>query len=201
MIKIVAVLSVLIGLIVIGLPQRDDLPGETVKILANGGHGSGVHIGGGRIVTAAHVVGDAESVDVKMDDGAIVTADVIWSDTQYDVALVQISHELMVAALSCREPRVDEAVTARGNPLLLEFITTRGYVAGGGRQAGPWKYVVPVDITILMGMSGGPVFDGRGSVIGINIGVLQAPTGFGASVTGIGLIVPSSVICYLLTES
>lgn len=182
------------------LPDKIDKPGETVKILTVTGHGSGVHIGNGYIVTAAHVVSGASTVTLRLDDETEQPGEVLWFNTVYDVALIRTTDTLREAPLQCRIPKTGEMVRASGNPLTMEFISTNGRVAGVVREMGPWKLAVPVDITILMGMSGGPVFDMRGNVVGINIGVAMAQLGFTPSLTGIGVIVPGKAICDLIAR-
>lgn len=176
-------------------------PGETVKIMVGNGHGSGFHIGDGYIVSAAHVVGSEKELTIKLDDGSEQSATVLWSNSQYDVALLRTDPNMISATLSCRVPAKHERVYAQGSPLQMEFLRTWGNVAGIESSIGPWKSAVPVDMTIIMGMSGGPVFDTGGRVIGVNIGVATAPVGLSRNITGIGIIVPAKSVCELLARS
>lgn len=177
------------------------LPGETVKIVLPAGHGSGVHIGDGYVITAAHVVGVNATVSITLDDGSEQPETVLWSNKEYDVAFVRTEATMNSAHLSCRVPDQHELIYAEGSPLNMDFLRTNGRIAGFVREIGPWKSAVPVDMTIIMGMSGGPVFDSRRNVVGINIGVAVAPVGFAVSITGIGVIVPGRTICDLLARS
>lgn len=176
---------------------------HTVKIVVPGGHGSGVHIGNGYIVTAAHVLGDTGSVKLKSSAGDTQSGSVLWANKTYDIALVRAERPARLAAakLACRDATVGETVTAEGNPATLEFVTAYGAVAGAPREMGPWKSAFVVDGTIVMGMSGGGVFDAKGNVVGIAVGVMSVPVGFGASLTGFGAVVPSSVVCALLART
>lgn len=176
-------------------PTATSLPGSVVKIVLPKGHGSGVHIGDGYVITAAHVVGVATGVTVKLDDSTEQPAEVLWANKAYDVALIRTADTMRSAPLQCRTPSLGEHLSASGNPLGFEFINTEGRVAGAARHVGTWKLVVPVDMTIIMGMSGGPVFDARGNVVGISIGVALVQLGISPSLTGIGFIVPGKTIC------
>lgn len=199
----VAAFLMIIAAIVAGVYAVTNIekPGATVKVMLPAGHGSGIHIGDGYIISAAHVIGNAEEVTIKLDDQSEQSATVLWVNKTYDVALLRTEQTMNSAKLSCRAPELGELVYAEGNPLNLEFIRTNGKVAGVTRNIGNWKSATPVDMTIIMGMSGGPVFDPGGHVIGINIGVAIAPLGMVPSLTGIGVIVPGRTICDLLARS
>jgi S1-C subfamily serine protease len=173
---------------------------HTVKLVLPSGHGSGVHIGNGYIVTAAHVVGGETGFTLKSSAGDVQKGAVLWASKTYDIALVRAERPARLAAakLACRDATVGETVTAEGNPATLEFVTAYGAVAGAPREMGPWKSAFVVDGTIVMGMSGGGVFDAKGNVVGIAVGVMSVPVGFGASLTGFGAVVPSSVVCELM---
>lgn len=132
--------------------------GATVKIIADGGHGSGVHIGGGVIVTAAHVVGQSRNVTFKTTDGLEFQAHVLATNTNYDVALL-ISDRFVHRAslpLSCADIPAGGSARLVGNPLGIDFVTMRGHVAGEPRALGPWARVYVIDATAAPGMSGGP---------------------------------------------
>jgi S1-C subfamily serine protease len=173
------------------------------------GHGSGVYIGGGFVLTAAHVPGEEKTMDAKAEDGSTRTATVLWSNHLYDVALMHIddgSH-FEVSPLSCAPTVVGQHVRSFGNPSDLEFVWTSGEVIGEPRKIfEAWAEAVPVDMTIIPGQSGGGVLDDDGQVVGIAVGVMTADmqTGYGmysTSVTGIGYIVPSTTICMLLART
>lgn len=181
-------------------PAATPLPGSTVKIVMDVSHGSGVHIGNGYIVTAAHVVGD-KTPRIKLDDGSEQDAVVMWTNKAHDIALLRTASTMGASALDCRVAANGEHVTAKGNPTVLEFVSSAGRIAGAEREFGPWARVLPVDMTIVMGMSGGGVFDQRGNLVGIVVGVLVAPVGFAASLTGFGAVVPSAAVCELLARA
>lgn len=175
------------------------LPSSTVKVELVQGHGSGVHIGDGLVLSAAHVASEGAAVKLKLDDGTTRDATVVWASKASDVALLRTSADgLSASRLNCAPVVIGQSVTARGNPLAIEFVTTYGHIVGAPMTLEKWQSVAPVDMVILPGMSGGPVFNAAGEVVGISVAVLTAPMGFSASLTGLGMIVPSSHICGLL---
>jgi S1-C subfamily serine protease len=178
---------------------------STVYIDIDGhGHGSGVYLGHGLVLTAAHVANaDVKKLTVKTNKTGEYEAKLIWSIKSADVALIDIGENadssIAASPLACRKPVEGELVRSEGNPLGEKWLKTWGRVAG---ETGP-RYdndaLTPLDMTILPGVSGGPVFDKDGYVIGLNDAVmlmplLGSPFG-GAQVTGIGYMVPSYVAC------
>lgn len=182
----------------------EDAPaGAMVKVLTkSGGHGSGFHIGDGYIITATHVVKDADKLQLKTSLGGTAEAEVLWANKAYDIALLRLTGpvNLETAPLSCRVPEVGETIVAKGNPAADEFVTVWGRIAGREREFGPWRSVVVTDIAVVPGQSGGPVLDSSGNVIGVTVGVLTAPIGFGVSLVGVGYAVPGKAVCDLLAR-
>lgn len=160
-------------------------------------HGTGISIGNGYVLTAAHV-GDSDEgftggLAITDSLGRKHTAEMLWANHKYDVALLRMSDPANVAAdnLSCRLLDKGERLTFAGNPYDLHDITTWGTVASGKIQAGgPWGAINIVNAAIDPGMSGGPVFDRGHNLVGINVGTIQG--------SGLGMIVPGHVICGLM---
>lgn len=172
-----------------------------VKVVLENGHGSGVSLGNGYILTAAHVVNDAKTATLKTKDGKTRQAAVLWANTEYDIALLRSQDGNMDAAsLDCRVAQLGDTIISYGNPLNVEFASAYGRIAGEPRKFGPWQSVFVTDITTVMGQSGGPVFDADGRLIGITVGVMGAPMGFSHSLVGYGFVVPSSSVCELLAR-
>lgn len=173
-----------------------------VKVtLASGGHGSAVYIGGGLFLTANHVVsGDEATIVSQAAKPCSAKATVVWTSTAYDVALISAECEGLAAApLRCDELHVGERIISYGSPMALDFLQTRGRISGKPRTVGPWKSAYPTDISIGPGMSGGPVMDERGRLVGINVGAAMASFGMGVkSLMGISLIVPATEICRMM---
>lgn len=181
----------------------DYLKTETtvVKVILKNGHGSGVSIGNGYVLTAAHVVQDSKTATLKTKDGRNMEAVVLWSNKEYDIALLRFQGGNMDAAsLDCRVAQLGDTIISYGNPLNVEFASAYGRIAGEPRAFGPWQSVFVTDITTVMGQSGGPVFDADGRLIGITVGVMGAPMGFSHSLVGYGFVVPSSSVCELLAR-
>jgi S1-C subfamily serine protease len=176
---------------------------HTVKVVvAAGGHGSGVHIGNGIVLSAAHVAGEGEKITIQTSDGEARDAAVYWSSASFDLALIQTtSDNLPTVNLTCTDPLPGDAVIAEGNPQSLEFVSARGYVVGGARKSDIWESVIPLDMTIVPGMSGGPLIDMRGNLVGITVAVMTTRLGLTPSLTGFGYAVPPSAICALLGRS
>ncbi|WP_201269935.1 S1 family peptidase [Sinorhizobium meliloti] len=180
----------------------------TVLIQRPNSKGTGFHIGGGRIITAAHVVNGARTVSLKSIDGRISSATVVKVDTKTELAILQTNMRLLPAELDCGTVPVGTAISAIGNPLGQEFITAFGRIAGAPRAMPHAKSVYVTDMTTVMGQSGAPVFaDGR--VIGVVSAVMLAPfelvgkvpqdSGiYARSLVGFGYVVPSAEVCKML---
>jgi S1-C subfamily serine protease len=178
---------------------------SVVYVDTDRGHGSGVHIGDGYILTAGHVAENAKNLQIKTAGGKLRPADVIWINKEYDVALLRTDPKgIGAATLSCRYAHVGEDIRAIGNPLSLEFVSSYGRISGDVRKLGPWKSVLVTDLTTVMGASGGPVFDEGGALVGITVGVVSAPipTPMGPvfALTGYGTVVPSKTVCDLMAR-
>lgn len=170
-----------------------------VKLTDETGSGSGVHIGNGYILTAAHVANDAKDMVLKASDGSIQSVTPLWENKTYDVALMRASRpeQLESATLDCSPNFAGQDLIAEGNPSDLEFVRTYGKVIGAVREYEIWREVVPVDLTVVPGMSGGAVTNDAGDIVGITVAVMN--TDFG--IVGLGYIVPASAICMLLDRS
>jgi S1-C subfamily serine protease len=103
--------------------------------------------------------------------------------------------------LQCRDLEVGEPIRIEGNPTIMEFVSATGKIAGVGRKLGHWESVQVVDITIVPGQSGGPVYDAGGKLVGITVGVATMGNGWSVSLTGFGFITPGSAICPLLART
>lgn len=178
------------------------LPGSVVKLSLDGGHGSGVHIGNGYILTAAHVVGDEKELKLKTDTGVEGVVEVIWSAKAYDIALVHTETKLSTSRITCHNTPNGTNVEARGNPGDQEFISTWGRV-GGQNIFGesPWRVAEVVSMTIVPGMSGGGLFNEDGALVGILVGVMSKGSVFASSLMGIGYVVPMRAVCGMLGRS
>jgi len=181
-----------------GNDQSQLIASPYVKLSLTDGHGSGVYIGNGNILTAGHVasaVPQGGVLEVIDDKGDKTVATVLWASPQYDVALVHVAGLPADAAkIDCAANVTGQHVTIYGNPLELDFTRTSGFIAGKARSMGPWVSAVPIDATILPGQSGGAVVNDAGDVVGIAVGMPELQ----GAPTALGVIVPASTICSLL---
>jgi serine protease Do len=146
------------------------------------GEGSGFIVShDGIILTNAHVVRDADEVTVKLQDRREYRAKVLGSDTKTDVAVLKIdAKNLPVAPLgTTRNLQVGEWVMAIGSPYGLESTVTAGVVSAKGRnidQGG--VQFIQTDVAVNPGNSGGPLFNTRGEVVGINSQIFSQSGGY-----------------------
>lgn len=191
----------LVSAVTFGSWQAPDVrPQSTVKVLlieqgpfgqSRENHCSGVHLGGGVVLTAAHCTA-LQLTGVRDDSGAEITAYLLWQNTDYDVALIY-APELDVASseLSCRMPAIGEEIIVSGHPAIEEWIRTKGTIVGKQHgYEGNWAEAILADVTAFHGNSGGPVFATDGRIIGIVVG--------GYIGSRFSIIVPAPTICRLL---
>jgi serine protease Do len=166
------------------------MPGPQRRAL---GLGSGFFISGdGYIVTNNHVVDNATEVAVITHDGSELTAKVIGRDDKTDLALLKIDNggDHPYVTFADEKPRVGDWVVAVGNPFGLGGTVTAGIVSAQGRNigAGPYDDYIQIDAAVNRGNSGGPTFNTRGQVIGINTAI-YSPSG---GSVGIAFDIPAS---------
>jgi len=172
---------------------------SVVSIKTKEGSGSGFIVdAGGTIVTNAHVVGTASTVQVQFADDQTVTGQVGGVDRSSDLAIVKVSTSRTLKALSLADSstvKTGQLAVAIGSPFGLSQTTTAGIVSGTGRHIqAPDGFqidsVIQTDAPINPGNSGGPLLDATGRVIGVNS---QIASQSGGSV-GIGFAVPSNTV-------
>jgi serine protease Do len=159
-----------------------------VSVSRRGGSGSGVIVrADGIIITNAHVVGNARSVEVRTADGRTFTGTVLGADPTVDTAIVRVNATNLPAAPLGDSDRLEvgQVAVAIGNPLGLDRTVTRGVVSATNRTpegvdiaAG----LIQTDAAINPGNSGGPLLDSSGRVIGINTATYSGTTGLGFAV-------------------
>lgn len=158
------------------------------------GMGSGFIVSpDGVILTNAHVVAGADEVTVRTTDHREFKAKVLGSDKRTDVAVIKIDGaNLPVARVGSSEnARVGEWVVAIGAPFGLDNTVTSGIISAKGRSLPGDSYVpfIQTDAAVNPGNSGGPLFNLRGEVIGINSQIFSRSGGF----QGLAFAVPIDV--------
>ncbi|MDJ1184891.1 HhoA/HhoB/HtrA family serine endopeptidase [Roseofilum casamattae] len=155
------------------------------------GSGSGFVINSeGIILTNAHVIEGADTVDVTLKDGRTLEGKVLGTDPVTDVAVVKIEGENIphVQLGNSDELEPGEWAIAIGNPLGLDNTVTVGIISATGRSSAqvgiPDKRVsfIQTDAAINPGNSGGPLLNQKGEVIGINTAIIQGAQGLGFSI-------------------
>jgi serine protease Do len=158
------------------------------------GNGSGFLISSeGYILTNAHVVDDVDEVVVKLNDKREFRAKVIGSDDRTDVALIKINAENL-PRVTIGDPnrlKVGEWVLAIGAPFGFENTVTAGIVSAKGRSLPQENYVpfIQTDAAVNPGNSGGPLFNLRGEVVGMNSQIISRSGGY----MGLAFAIPIDV--------
>lgn len=188
------VAGVLAGAVYVS-PKKSHLADSTLLLLVGDNRrGSGVHIGDDFILTAAHVVENEKTVVFKTDNSPDqYTADVLWVNKAYDIALLRsrATNIAQTMPLQCRKPIIGEHIKLTGNPLIIEFFHAEGSVGSSVAERSEWKASFVVSGAVGAGMSGGPITDDAGRLLGI---IVAAP----GQLAPFGLAVPVSSICTLM---
>lgn len=203
---IVVTSSLLVGAIIVDIanyrlrPTTDSVVEVLVRDKGGNplGHGSGSYIGDGWYLTASHVAKGTNSIVIKHQNGVEVNVADIKLDEKRDVALLFVGAEpnlIPSATLYCGIRNVGEDVYAKGYPMDLGLVETKGVISSKPTEWNRWQNVYRTDVALGPGMSGGPVFDNNGFQVGVNVGVALMPIGFGATTFGVNLIVPSKEVC------
>jgi serine protease Do len=155
----------------------------------------------GYILTNEHVVDGADEITVKLTDKREFKAKVVGSDKRTDIALLKIEPAGALPAVKMGDPgklKVGEWVVAIGSPFGFENTVTAGIVSGKGRTMQDANLVpfIQTDVAINVGNSGGPLFNMRGEVVGIN-SRLFSPTG---TYLGIAFAIPIDVALDVQTQ-
>lgn len=159
--------------------------------------GSGVIIDAakGFIVTNAHVIKDAQSVNITLSDGRHFNAKVIGMDKPSDVALLQVKVPNLTAIplADSNQLQVGDFVAAIGSPFGLNQSVTSGIVSALGRSAlgiENYESFIQTDASINPGNSGGALINTKGQLVGINTAIIAPNQGN----IGIGFAIPSNMV-------
>ena len=174
------------------------------------GQGSGVVMQeDGYILTNAHVIDNAEAIEITLYDKRQYTAQVVGLDELTDLAVLKINANNLIAAEWGDSDRLEvgSIVWAVGSPFGLDYTVTSGIVSGKNRveakplprngvtyRESPHQELLQTDAAVNPGNSGGPLVDSQGQVIGINVSIV------GEQFLGISFAVPSSIAKFVFDE-
>ena len=176
--------------------------GENGEMPLQQGSGSGVIVSSdGYIVSNNHVVEDAETLEVVLNDERTYSATVIGTDPTTDIALIKIEATDLqpIQFANSDEVKVGEWVVAVGNPFSLTSTVTAGIVSAKGRSIDivrrsggdmAIESFIQTDAVVNPGNSGGALVNQNGDLIGINTAI-SSPTGVFA---GYSFAVPSAIV-------
>lgn len=155
----------------------------------------------GYIVTNNHVIDKAESINVIVGKDKKYMASLVGKDEKTDIALIKIVPEekLIPAVFGDSDLiRVGDWVLAIGNPFGLGGSVTAGIISAKSRDidSGSYDDFIQTDASINQGNSGGPMFNTKGEVIGMNTSIFST-TG---SSMGIGFAMPSNQIVWVVNQ-
>ena len=153
----------------------------------------------GLIVTNYHVVESAFEIVVTLSDGTILPATLLHASRLADLAVIQVKadHPLTPAQWGdSTKLNVGDQVFAIGNPLGIGLSVSAGIVSGLNRDGrdSPYSHYIQTDAAINHGNSGGPLFDMKGRVVGVDTALLS-PT---AASAGLGLAIPSDAAKFVV---
>ena len=155
----------------------------------------------GLVVTNNHVIEGADSIDVIFADGTTLPAKLLGTDTKTDLSVLKVEPKKPLKAVKFGDStkmRIGDWVMAIGNPFGLGGSVTVGIVSARGRNinAGPYDNFIQTDAAINKGNSGGPLFNMKGEVIGINTAIISPS---GGSI-GIGFAVPTELAANIVQQ-
>lgn len=178
-----------------GLIPRDEEPEPREGF----GQGSGFFISEeGHIVTNHHVVDDAVEIEVILDDGTSLDAEIVGTDRETDLAVLKVKdagkYEYVDFGASTQLRRGDWVV-AIGNPLGFSGTATAGIVSAIGKpgdfqRSRSYTDFLQIDAAINRGNSGGPTFNMNGQVVGVNSWIASNS---GGSI-GLGFAIPAELV-------
>ena len=148
----------------------------------------------GIIITNNHVIEEADEITVTFSDGSKLDAELIGRDPKTDLAVLKVSPKKRLPFVPLGDSdkaRVGDWVIAIGNPFGLGGSLSAGVISAINRDinAGPYDSFIQTDAAINRGNSGGPLFNMKGEVIGVNSAIISPS---GGSV-GIGFSIPSNL--------
>ena len=165
--------------------------------------GSGVIVDAkrGYLLTNAHVVRNAEQIEVTLNDGRTLEAELVGMDADVDLAVLKVPAEglTQMPVADSSTLRVGDFVVAIGNPFSLGHTVTSGIVSALGRtglRMDGYENYIQTDASINPGNSGGALVNLRGELVGINTAII-APAGGNV---GIGFAIPTEMTSNIMAQ-
>ena len=155
----------------------------------------------GIVITNNHVIANAEDILIRVGDKEY-SAEVIGADPYMDLAVLKMKTKDKFKPVSfgdSNKARVGDWVVAIGNPFGLGGTVTSGIISARNRQIGLTRYedFIQTDASINQGNSGGPLFNLKGEVIGVNTAII-APGQSGS--IGIGFAIPANAASNVIDQ-
>ena len=158
----------------------------------------------GYIITNHHVIRGADKIIVRLSDRRVFEAKTIGSDKRSDIALIKIkANQLPVVRIGDSDAlQVGEWVVAIGSPFGFDHSVTAGVVSAKGRSLPNENYVpfIQTDVAINPGTSGGPLFNLKGEVVGVNSQIFSRTGGYMGLSFAIPVKVAMNVVAQLKTH-
>ncbi|MBP2295053.1 DegQ family serine endoprotease [Azospirillum rugosum] len=191
---------------------RRQMPGHQGAPEGGGPHpeqrGPGMSLGSGFIIDPAgyvvtnnHVVEGADKVEITLTDKRKLSAKIVGTDPKTDLALLKVEPDRPLPTVAWGDSdgmRVGDWVVAIGNPFGLGGTVTAGIISARARDlgAGPYDDFLQTDAAINRGNSGGPMFNLKDEVIGVNSAIYSQSGGN----IGIGFAIPSALAGPIIAE-
>lgn len=176
--------------------------GENIQPRKTNSLGSGFIVDtSGVVVTNNHVIADADEINVILNDGTKIKADLVGVDKKTDLAVLKFKPSKPLVSVKFGDSdklRLGDWVVAIGNPFSLGGTVTAGIVSAKNRDisSGPYDSYIQTDAAINRGNSGGPLFNLDGDVVGVNT-LIISPSG---GSIGIGFAVPSKTVAGVVDQ-
>ncbi len=164
--------------------------------------GSGVIVNtSGLILTNQHVIEAADEIEVALEDGRSVRAQIVGSDPDTDLAVLKIDVKNLPAITfaDSKKNKVGDVVLAIGNPFGVGQTVTQGIISALGRNhlgISTFESFIQTDASINPGNSGGALIDAEGNLVGINSAIYSRNGGS----MGIGFAIPVSIVKQVMDQ-
>jgi len=176
------------------LPEMDE--DDRGRMTASVGSGVIIDAGKGYVLTNAHVVDDADQIEVLLKDRRTFDATLIGEDKQTDIAILKIEARNLTDLdfADSETVKVGDYVSAIGNPFGIGQTVTTGIVSALGREtfnrSNSYQNYIQTDAAINQGNSGGALINSKGELVGINTAILSRSGGS----NGIGFAIPANMV-------